>query len=95
MSAHTFYILLNRLKSCETDDGAPLASEDGILYGLIDVRPAGYCSKIITNRLGTYVDVSIYYEWIMDHNQNSKSSRCAISSLILFFVLLLQLDASF
>ncbi|KAG5682949.1 hypothetical protein PVAND_012266 [Polypedilum vanderplanki] len=84
------------VNGCETDDGAPLVTEDGILYGLIDARPAGYCSKIITNRLGTYVDISKFYEWILEHNENSAIRGNKISLItILFFVFLLQFNAIF
>lgn len=71
--------------SCETDDGGPLVDDarGGTLYGLIDARPAGYCSRIITNRLGTYVDVSQFYNWILEYNRNSAACTNIISIIVL------------
>ncbi|XP_070495710.1 trypsin zeta-like [Chironomus tepperi] len=73
------------VNGCETDDGGPLVDDarGGTLYGLIDARPAGYCSRIITNRLGTYVDVSQFYNWILEYNRNSASCRSIISIIVL------------
>jgi secreted trypsin-like serine protease len=62
------------VNGCETDDGAPLIC-NGKVIGLIDYRPAGYCSRIITNRLGTYVDLSAYHEWIAEFSGASKMSQ--------------------
>lgn len=74
--------------SCETDDGGPLVesiSGFNLLYGLIDFRSVGYCSRIITNRLGTYVDVSPFYDWINEHKNSSK--RASINLVLLVFVI--------
>lgn len=74
--------------SCETDDGGPLVfslSGLNLLYGLIDSRSVGYCSRIITNRLGTYVDISTFYDWINEHKNSSKSA--SISSVLLIFAI--------
>ncbi|CRL04039.1 CLUMA_CG017155, isoform A [Clunio marinus] len=79
------------VNGCPTDDGSPLVCNKK-LHGLIDIRPVGYCSMIITNRLGTYVDLSVYREWIYEHaNGNSASilsSRiflCLIAVFIAIF----------
>ena len=76
--------------SCETDDGGPLVyslSGLNLLYGLIDYRSVGYCSRIITNRLGTYVDVSTFYDWINEHKNSSNRNSASISSVLLIFVI--------
>lgn len=55
------------VNGCETDDGFPLVC-NGKVQGLIDFRSAEYCSMIIINRLGTYVDLSEFHEWIGEHS---------------------------
>lgn len=73
--------------SCESDDGGPLVdsiSGFNLLYGLIDSRSAGYCSRIIINRLGTYVNVSPFYDWINEH-KNSSNKNASISLILLIF----------
>lgn len=76
--------MLKNIWSCETDDGGPLVeifNGVSLLYGLIDMRESGYCSKIITNRLGTYVDISKFYDWIEEHKKSS--AQCATLSYFL------------
>lgn len=58
-----------QVNGCETDDGGPLIC-NGKVFGLIDYRHDGFCSRIYTNRLGTYVDISQYHDWIVDHSSD-------------------------
>lgn len=67
------------VNGCETDDGSPLVC-NGKLYGLIDFRSDEYCSKIIMNRLGTYVDISQFHDWIQEH---AASGRVVFSGLLI------------
>lgn len=64
---------------CETDDGSPLVCS-GKVHALIDYRVSGYCSKIVFNRHGTYVDLSEFHAWIAEH---SASNRVAIKMSII------------
>ena len=34
------------------------------LHGLIDHRAKGFCNKIVFNRLGTYIDIAPFHDWI-------------------------------
>lgn len=70
--------------SCETDGGGPLVEDlNGlnVLYGLIDYRADGYCRQIITNRMGTYVDVSKFYDWIEEHKSDSFNSKASLKTI--------------
>lgn len=69
------------VNGCETDDGSPMVCGNKI-HGLIDFRAVEYCSMIITNRLGTYIDISEFRDWIATH-QNSASRKFALSGLII------------
>lgn len=84
-------VFRKKINSCETDDGGPLVenlSGLSLLYGLIDYRSMGYCSRIITNRIGTYVDVSTYKDWIDEHkNSGGKMTYFPF----LFFIILLNI----
>ncbi|CAO1386858.1 unnamed protein product [Diamesa serratosioi] len=64
---------------CETDDGGPIMCGN-TLYGIIDYRAKGFCNKILMNRLGTYIDIAQYHDWIMAHGA---SSRIIINGLLL------------
>lgn len=66
------------VNGCETDDGSPLVC-NGKVHGLIDFRPDEYCSKIVINRLGTYVDISQFHYWIQEH---AASGRVVFSGLL-------------
>ncbi|CAO1383660.1 unnamed protein product [Diamesa tonsa] len=48
---------------CETDDGGPIMCGN-TLHGLIAYRPKGFCSKTVLNRMGTYIDIAPYNDWI-------------------------------
>lgn len=80
--------------SCETDDGGPLVaifSGVSLLHGMIAYRESGYCSRIITNRLGTYVDVSQFGDWIFEHKNSTQTATFNLFlisfSMIITFVL--------
>lgn len=55
------------VNGCETDDGSPMICNNK-LHGLINFRPLHYCSAINPNRLGTYIDLSVYYDWIAEYS---------------------------
>ena len=59
------------MNGCETDDGSPLVCSD-IVHALVDFRPAHYCKEIITQRLGTYVDLSQFHGWISERAASNK-----------------------
>lgn len=69
------------VNGCETDDGSPLLC-DTKLHGLIDFRSTEYCSMIITNRLGTYIDLSEFHDWIAVHAASSGVALNTISVLL-------------
>jgi secreted trypsin-like serine protease len=59
------------VNGCETDDGSPLVC--GVkVHALIDFRQPKYCSETFINRLGTYVDLSEFHDWIAEHSTSSK-----------------------
>lgn len=70
------------VNGCETDDGAPLIC-GGRLFGLVDHRPQGYCSRIITSRLGTYVDISAYHDWISEYSENSGAGKVFVPVILI------------
>lgn len=55
------------VNGCESDDGAPLFCGKR-LFALMDYRPQHYCSVIDTKRLGTYIDLSPFHDWISEHS---------------------------
>lgn len=65
------------VNGCETDDGSPLVCRNK-LYGLIDYRSPDYCSQTIINRLGTYVDLSQFNDWIIEHSAARRVSWTGI-----------------
>lgn len=67
------------LFSLQTDDGGPIMCGN-TLHGLIDFRAKGFCSKTVLNRMGTYVDIAPYNEWI---KANGASSNTIINGLLL------------
>ena len=67
------------VNGCETDSGSPLVCGN-TLHALIDYRSAFYCSVTITNRLGTYIDLSEFSEWIME--QVSSAVKYSLNSLL-------------
>lgn len=69
------------VNGCETDDGSPLVCNNK-LYGLIDYRSTEYCSMIMTNRLGTYIDLSEFHEWIAEHSASRRISISAASLVL-------------
>ena len=74
------------VNGCETDDGAPLMCNNK-LFGLIDYRPAHYCSEIHTNRLGTYVDLSQFHDWIAEHAGSEKAVLSAVTIIVSLLIL--------
>jgi hypothetical protein len=76
------------VNGCETDDGGPVICNNKVV-GLIDYRPEGYCSRIITNRLGTYVDIAAYHDWIIDNS--SGVDKHVFNILLLCFILLIKI----
>lgn len=75
------------MNGCETDDGSPLVCNRK-LFGLIDFRPNDYCSKTVFDRLGTYVDLSEFHDWISEHGDGA-SGRVAISGLMMIVSMIL------
>jgi secreted trypsin-like serine protease len=68
------------VNGCESDDGSPLVCNKKIC-GLIDYRPQSYCSHTITDRLGTYLDLSEFHDWIAER---AASKRVVTSASIIF-----------
>lgn len=60
------------VNGCESDDGAPLFCGKR-LFALMDYRPQHYCSVIDTKRLGTYIDLSQFHDWISEHSAAGRS----------------------
>ena len=76
------------MNGCETDDGSPLVCSDKV-HALVDFRPAHYCKEIITDRLGTYVDLSEFHDWI---SERSASNKVVIkASIILLSTMIMRL----
>ena len=65
--------------SIQTDDGGPIMCGN-TLHGLIDYRPTGFCNQIKMNRMGTYIDIAYYHDWIAVHGT---SPKIMINSLLL------------
>lgn len=71
---------------CESDDGSPLVCRHK-LFGLVGYRAPGYCSMVITNRLGTYVDLSAFHEWIAERSGSTRIIFKTIMLLLSAFVI--------
>lgn len=67
------------VNGCETDDGSPLVCENKV-HAMIDYRSSQYCAVTNVNRLGTYVDLSEFHDWIAEH---AASKRIISSSSII------------
>lgn len=75
------------VNGCEKDAGGPIVCDD-MLYGLIDYRPPGCTVNI--NRLGTYIDISNYYDWISERNSSTKTVYFS-GTIILFCILIMKI----
>lgn len=70
------------VNGCETDDGAPLFCGKR-LFALMDYRPPHYCSEIDTKRLGTYVDLSQFHDWISEHSAAGRNVFAALMIVLM------------
>lgn len=50
------------------------------LHGLIDYRAKGFCNKIVMNRMGTYINIAPFHDWIV---ATGASSKIIINGLLL------------
>lgn len=72
-------IYVSTFFSIQTDDGGPIMCGN-TLHGLIDYRAKGFCSRTVMNRMGTYIDIAPYHDWI---TANGASSKTIINGLLL------------
>lgn len=68
------------VNGCETDEGGPLVCNNKV-HALIDYRSPHYCGSTNVNRLGTYVDLSEFRDWIAER---ASSKRVMTGTAIIF-----------